>query len=161
MASRRTFLPRPLSLKRRGTVERRGSGLVEVAVQPRRPWGQPRPRRECERGGATHGASRLESTRKKSSAGRQRDVRTANRHRWARRVASGERVKRGQGTRHNDPVTSEEGMPPRVTCTRELEGVAVNRPKRLFSKNTGACQAAQGAVYALTPARCRKVKGRG
>src|SRR5512146_1178640 len=39
------------------------------------------------------------------------DVRTVNRHRWARRVASGERVKRGQGTRHNDPVTSEEGMP--------------------------------------------------
>src|SRR3954464_11850728 len=38
------------------------------------------------------------------------DVRTGNRHRWVRRVASGERVKRGQGTRHNDPVTSEEGM---------------------------------------------------
>ena len=38
-------------------------------------------------------------------------VRTVNRHRWARRVASGERVKRGQGTRHTDPVTSEEGMP--------------------------------------------------
>ena len=38
-------------------------------------------------------------------------VRTVNRHRWVRRVASGERVKRGQGTRHNDPVTSEEGMP--------------------------------------------------
>ena len=37
---------------------------------------------------------------------------------------------------------------------------AVNRPKRLFSKNTGACEAAQGQVYALTPARCRKVKGR-
>jgi len=43
-----------------------------------------------------------------------RDVRTVNRHRWVRRVASGERVKRGQGTRHNDPVTSEEGMPPLV-----------------------------------------------
>ena len=42
------------------------------------------------------------------------DVRTVNRHRWVRRVASGERVKRGQGTRHNDPVTSEEGMPPAV-----------------------------------------------
>ena len=42
------------------------------------------------------------------------DVRTVNRHRWVRRVASGERVKRGQGTRHNDPVTSEEGMPPLV-----------------------------------------------
>src|SRR5258705_12315575 len=42
------------------------------------------------------------------------DVRTVNRHRWVRRVASGERVKRGQGTRHNDPVTSEEGMSIRV-----------------------------------------------
>ena len=42
------------------------------------------------------------------------NVRTVNRHRWVRRVASGERVKRGQGTRHNDPVTSEEGMPPAV-----------------------------------------------
>ena len=40
-------------------------------------------------------------------------------------------------------------------------GPQMNRPKRLFSKNTGVCQAAQGAVYALTPARCRKVKGRG
>ena len=29
--------------------------------------------------------------------------------------------------------------------------------KRLFTKNTGACEA-QAAVYALTPARCRKVK---
>src|SRR6185436_8833404 len=44
------------------------------------------------------------------------DVRTVNRHRWVRRAASGERVKRGQGTRHNDPVTSEEGMPKKVTC---------------------------------------------
>ena len=55
--------------------------------------------------------SLLESTRKKSSTGRSGSDRTVNRHRWARRVASGERVKRGQGTRHNDPVTSEEGMP--------------------------------------------------
>ncbi len=36
---------------------------------------------------------------------------------------------------------------------------AENRPKRLFSKNTGACQGiVQADVYALTPARCRKVK---
>lgn len=55
-------------------------------------------------------SSLLESTGKKSSVRRLRDVRTGNRHRWVRRVASGERVKRGQGTRHNDPVTSEEGM---------------------------------------------------
>lgn len=89
------------------------------------------------------------------------DVRTGNRHRWVRRVASGERVKRGQGTRHNDPVTSEEGMSELVRGTSKLVRIAANRPKRLFSKNTGVCQAAQGAVYTLTPARCRKVKGRG
>ena len=71
------------------------------------------------------------------------DVRTVNRHRWVRRVASGERVKRGQGTRHTDPVTSEEGMPERVKASRRKPVLAaVNRPKRLFSKNTGACQAA-------------------
>lgn len=58
--------------------------------------------------------SRVESAGKKSWVGRLSDVRTVNRHRWVRRVASGERVKRGQGTRHNDPVTSEEGMPPLV-----------------------------------------------
>jgi len=58
--------------------------------------------------------SLMESTGKKSLTGSSYDVRTVNRHRWARRVASGERVKRGQGTRHNDPVTSEEGMPVQV-----------------------------------------------
>src|SRR3954451_4680443 len=97
--------------------------------------------------------------------GERQDVRTVNRHRWVRRVASGERVKRGQGTRHTDPVTSEEGMPGSVRELRKgplkQNRVAVNRPKRLFSKNTGVCQAAQGAVYTLTPARCRKVKGSG
>ena len=36
---------------------------------------------------------------------------------------------------------------------------AENRLKRLFSKNTGACKGiVQADVYALTPARCRKVK---
>ena len=99
--------------------------------------------------------------RREKLCGELKDVRTVNRHRWVRRAASGERVKRGQGTRHNDPVTSEEGMPLAVKRTAELPGVAANRPKRLFSKNTGVCQAAQGAVYTLTPARCRKVKGRG
>lgn len=71
---------------------------------------------------ARHGVrpapSALESTRKKSRWGSCLDVRTVNRHRWARRVASGERVKRGQGTRHNDPVTSEEGMPYQVKASR-------------------------------------------
>ena len=47
--------------------------------------------------------------------GERHGVRTGNRHRWARRAASGERVKPGQGTRHTDPVTSEEGMSARVS----------------------------------------------
>ena len=38
--------------------------------------------------------------------------RTANRHRWARREASGARVSLGQGTRQTVPVTSGEGEPP-------------------------------------------------
>ena len=65
----------------------------------REPLGGPEMRRVC-------GQEKLR--------GELEDVRTVNRHRWVRRVASGERVKRGQGTRHNDPVTSEEGMPLRV-----------------------------------------------
>ena len=52
--------------------------------------------------------------RREKLCGELQDVRTVNRHRWVRRAASGERVKRGQGTRHNDPVTSEEGMLARV-----------------------------------------------
>jgi hypothetical protein len=44
----------------------------------------------------------------------------------------------------------------------KLKPAAENRPKRLFSKNTGACQGiVQADVYALTPARCRKVKASG
>ena len=57
-----------------------------------------------------------------------RVVRTGNRHRWVRRAASGERVKRGQGTRHNDPVTSEEGMPGFRKASR---------PKKIRSQRIG------------------------
>jgi hypothetical protein len=63
-------------------------------------------------------------------------VRTVNRHRWARRVASGERVKRGQGTRHTDPVTSEEGMPGSV---RELR-------KGPLKAESGRSESAQATV---------------
>ena len=104
--------------------------------------GRGEPREPSTRGGGNSDPSSVESTREKSFWGRGAGVRTGNRHRWARRAASGERVKRGQGTRHTDPVTSEEGMPPWVRRTAKLGGVAANRPKRLFSKNTGACQAA-------------------
>ncbi len=48
--------------------------------------------------------------RKASQASHAGD-RTGNRHRWARREASGARVILGQGTRQNVPVTSGEGEP--------------------------------------------------
>ena len=141
-----------------GTVERSAGGCVD--------WPSNRVDRKIETGWRGRRATLSQVARsrhaRKAELGSASDVRTVNRHRWARRVASGERVKRGQGTRHNDPVTSEEGMPWGVRASRPTRPlVAVNRPKRLFSKNTGVCQAAQGAVYTLTPARCRKVKGRG
>jgi hypothetical protein len=129
--------PASCSLKLVGTVEQRGSGHVD---RPSNGVGASRDR--TARGRGNPEPSSLESTREKSHEGRTRDVRTVNRHRWARRAASGERVKRGQGTRHTDPVTSEEGMPQKVTCTKKLTAAAANRPKRLFSKNTGVCQAA-------------------
>src|SRR5574341_1081991 len=86
--------------------------------------------------------------------------RTVIRHRWARRVASGARVIYGEGTRQNDPVTSEEGVPGvREGVHSKRKPAAENRVKRLFSKNTGVCQGVfQADIYTLTPARCRKVK---
>ena len=67
--------------------------------------------------------------------------RTVIRHRWARRAASGARVIYGEGTRQNDPVTSGEGVPAvREAVQAKRNPVAENRVKRLFSKNTGACQ---------------------
>ena len=98
--------PVRVSLNPQGTVERRAGGLVDVAVQPSRAQA----REGSARAGGDPQASGLESTREKSLRRRDADVRTVNRHRWARRAASGGRVKPGQGTRHTDPVTSEEGV---------------------------------------------------
>ena len=78
-----------------------------MAVQP----GRTKVREGSAREGVRPDPSLAASTVEKSLMGSALDVRTVNRHRWARRAASGERVKRGQGTRHTDPVTSEEGMP--------------------------------------------------
>ena len=77
-----------------------------MAVQPRRR----KPRREYESVPSGTGKSGGVDGQEKLSGKLQGD-RTGNRHRWVRRAASGERVRRGQGTRHTDPVTSEEGMP--------------------------------------------------
>src|ERR1039457_2932447 len=51
--------------------------------------------------------------------------------------------------------TSELQSPCNLVCRLVLE------KKRMFSQNKGVCQAAQGAVYTLPPARCRRVNGRG
>ena len=98
------FPSRLYVLKPRGTLERRSRGFVDW---PSKGVGQPRPDGESA-GQPNDNGSGVD--RQEKLSGEHADVRTGNRHRWVRRVASGERVKRGQGTRHNDPVTSEEGM---------------------------------------------------
>ena len=67
-------------------------------------------------------------------------ARTGNRHRWSRRVSKGARVSHGQGTRQNGPVTSGEGALP-------SGGGAEEWPRRLFSKNTGLCEAARRGIW--------------
>ena len=79
--------------------------------------------------------------RVKKSRYRSHRTRTADRHRWMGRGSQGRRKKYCQGTRQNDPVTSGEGVP---VETRAAE----NRPKQLFSKNTGLCKAARRRIWA-------------
>src|SRR5687767_10654520 len=118
MASRRRFRPRVASVEPAGDRGTKRGRLCGLAVQDRRG----RPRESSTRGGGDPKPSPVESTREKSLRGRARAVRTVNRHRWARRAASGERVKRGQGTRHNDSVTSEEGVPDFVATLAVVAG---------------------------------------
>ena len=91
-----------------------------------------------------------DAERKKSSearrpcAGKSRygamHARTVNRHRWMGRGSQGRRKKHCQGTRQNGPVTSGEGT---------LRGAAAEkRPKQLFSKNTGLCEAVRRSIRA-------------
>jgi hypothetical protein len=125
MDSRSRFRPRRVCVMTpSGTLELSRSGSVEMAVQ----------RRRCLPSGSVETGVRVYPARgarvlwrrqaRKAERGSARGVRTGNRHRWARRAASGERVKRGQGTRHTDPVTSEEGMPEevRIYTVRASEG---------------------------------------
>src|SRR5712691_5511640 len=75
-------------------------------------------------------------------------ARTPNRLRWASREYSGDRENPGQGTRQSNPVTSEEGVPWLVKGLRpERTAVAVTRPKRLFTKNTGGCEAVRRCIH--------------
>jgi hypothetical protein len=94
------------SLIREGTLERSAGGLVD---RPSNGVGGSRPRDRNARGGGDPDSSGVESAAEKSLARRSAGARTVDRLRWARRAASGGRVKRGQGTRHNGPVTSGEG----------------------------------------------------
>jgi hypothetical protein len=105
------FPSRVATLKPRGTLERSVSGCVDWPLKGVGTLKMPRP--DQERAGQPKRNLRGVDRQEKLS-GELQDVRTGNRHRWVRRAASGERVKRGQGTRHNDPVTSEEGMSTRV-----------------------------------------------
>jgi len=109
------FPSRLYVLKPRGTLERRSSGFVDWPFKGVGPVRVPRPHDESA-GQPNDKCSGVD--RQEKLSGEHTDVRTGNRHRWVRRVASGERVKRGQGTRHNDPVTSEEGMSIRVKASR-------------------------------------------
>ena len=81
-------------------------------------------------------------------------ARTGNRHRWSRRESKGARVSHGQGTRQTGPVTSGEGA-----LARDGEAQR-NGPGDCLAKTQGYAKP-QGEVYGPTPARCRKVKGRG
>ena len=67
-------------------------------------------------------------------------ARTGNRHRWSRRVSKGARVSHSQGTRQTYPVTSGERVLP-------SGGGAEKWPGRLFSKNTGLCEAARRGIW--------------
>ena len=99
--------PAPRALSPERTPERSTGGHVD---RPSNRVGvSTTPRRECERR-ASAPTERCGVDGREKSWGEHASARTVNRHRWARRAASGERVKRGQGTRHNGPVTSEEGM---------------------------------------------------
>src|SRR5512144_2963965 len=75
-------------------------------------------------------------------------ARTPNRHRWSGREYRGERDNRGQGTRQIAAVTSGEGGPGRVRRHRPPQpgAAAETRPKRLFTKNTGPCEAVRRGI---------------
>ena len=95
------------------------------------------------------GAGSRENPRGLSDA---RSARTVNRHRWSGRKYRGARETHGQGTRQTGPVTSGEGALPPIQGEAQRIG-----PGNCLAKTQG-CAKPQGAVYSLTPARCRKVK---
>src|SRR4029434_166087 len=99
MGSRRRFRPRPYVVEPagdRGTKGRRPCGRPSKAVGASR--------EPSARGEGDLKPSGLESTREKSLRRRDADVRTVNRHRWARGAAPGERVKRATGNGYRDPL---------------------------------------------------------
>ena len=74
-------------------------------------------------------------------------ARTPNRHRWSGREYSGDRENHGEGTRQNAPVTSGEGGPSTYyDLLRKGVVAAETSGKRLFTKNTGPCEHANGCI---------------
>ena len=135
MDSRWKFLhPVPAELRGRGREARAGKGkpgastgcgMREARVQESR-------RCEAERNRSSE-ECRPAAEKSRYSLVR---ARTVNRHRWMGRESQGRREKCCQGTRQNGPVTSGEGAPGEAQA-------AENRPKQLFSKNTGLCKTAR------------------
>eukprot|EP01025_Chloroclados_australasicus_P031379 TRINITY_DN3172_c1_g1_i1.p2 TRINITY_DN3172_c1_g1~~TRINITY_DN3172_c1_g1_i1.p2 ORF type:complete len:170 (-),score=5.96 TRINITY_DN3172_c1_g1_i1:26-535(-) len=89
-------------------------------------------------------------------------ARTPNQHRWASREYSGDRENDGQGTRQIASVTSGEGGPQQGDALRVLSLRGWHKPggSDCLLKTQQRAKP-QGAVYAVTPARCRKVTGKG
>ena len=114
-----------------GTAPRGPGRVLDAPVRGSPPGGRqdlPPPRRASRRSDWAKPA--LQAPWKSRWGARARPYR--NRHRWAGGEHRGERANRGQGTRQNRPVTSGEGALP-------ARGAAANRPRRLFTKNTGLC----------------------
>src|ERR1041384_1792819 len=129
---------------RGGTQERAIRRMVVVPMQGRRRFRVGKSVRivesRCRRGRKTPSRDRRADCQEKPRGREVACDRTVIRHRWARRVASGARVIYGEGTRQNYPVTSGEGVPVVGDSVQEKPNpAAVNRVKRLFSKNTGVC----------------------
>ncbi len=138
--------------RRSETCARRRNGALKGGSprgRRKRPWRAPTVH-EAFGPGDSHGGA--DSREKPLGALDPVSARTVNRHRWSGRIYQGARETHGQGTRQTGPVTSGKGaLPPRQGEAQRIG------PGNCLAKTQG-CAKPQGAVYSLTPARCRKVK---
>ena len=115
MRNGRTFPYRPRRVDPCGDGEGQARGVLDAPVkagreQRREVRAALIPRRETKR----QARRRRTHAPKKNRAGELRWRPYQNRLRWAGRAYRGDRGNRGQGTRHNGPATSGEGVPPRT-----------------------------------------------